>query len=52
MVSARARLRVRFGGNPRFWPDMIRAARSRDEALRELSRLAVLPLMLAEGRPD
>jgi len=50
--SARQRLRVRFGDKPRFWPDLVRAARSRDMDLRELSRLAVLPLMLAEKRPD
>lgn len=49
-IAGRAsdRLRVRFGDHPRFWPDLIRAARSRDTDLRELSRLAVLPLLLAE----
>jgi hypothetical protein len=51
-AHARQRLRVRFGNKPRFWPDLIRAARSRDTDLRELSRLAVLPLMLAEEHPD
>lgn len=45
---ATQRLRVRFGAHPRFWPDMVRAARSRDAELRALSRLAVLPLVLAE----
>jgi hypothetical protein len=51
-AHARQRLRVRFGDKPRFWPDLIRAARSRDTDLREFSRLAVLPLMLTEERPD
>jgi len=45
---ATQRLRVRFGDHPRFWPDLIRAARSRNPELRDLSRLAVLPLVLAE----
>lgn len=47
---ASQRLRVRFGDHPRFWPDLIRAAQSRDADLRALSRLAVLPLLLAEPR--
>lgn len=47
---ATERLRVRFGDHPRFWPDLIRAARSRDEELRDLSRLAAVPLVLAEER--
>jgi hypothetical protein len=45
---ATQRLRVRFGDHPRFWPDLIRAARSKNPDLRDLSRLAVLPLVLAE----
>jgi len=45
---ATERLRVRFAEHPRFWPDLLRAARSRDVELRTLSRLAVLPLVLAE----
>jgi len=49
---ARQRLRIRFADSPRFWPDLIRAARSQDESLRELSRLSVLPLMLTEARTD
>jgi len=50
--NATQRLRVRFGDHPRFWPDLIRAARSQDPDLRELSRLAVLPLVLAEEQSD
>ncbi len=49
-VAATEHLRVRFGDHPRFWPDLIRAARSRDDKLRDLSRLAALPLVLAEER--
>ncbi len=47
---ATERLRVRFGDHPRFWPDLIRAARSPDAELRDLSRLAAVPLVLAEER--
>ena len=49
---ATQRLRVRFGDHPRFWPDLIRAARSQNSELRNLSRLAVLPLVLAEELHD
>ncbi|MFQ5633866.1 MAG: hypothetical protein ACE5G3_00855 [Gammaproteobacteria bacterium] len=49
-ADATARLRVRFADHSRFWPDLICAARSRDPDLRALSRLAALPLILAEER--
>lgn len=47
-AEASARLRVRFRDHPRFWPDLLRAARSNNREWRELSRLTVLPLLLAE----
>jgi hypothetical protein len=43
-------LRARFCDHPRFWPDLLRAARSRDADLRELVRLSALPLLVAEAR--
>ena len=43
-------LRARFAGHPRFWPDLIRAAASRDAEFRSLSRLSIIPLTLAENR--
>jgi hypothetical protein len=43
-------LRARFGRHPRFWPDLIRAARSGNQDLRSLSRLTIIPLTLAERR--
>jgi len=49
-TDAAPRLRVRFAAHPRFWPDLIAAARSADPQLRALSRLAVIPLVLAEER--
>ena len=48
-TDAAPRLCVRFADHPRFWPDLIAAARSGDPQLRALSRLAVIPLALAEG---
>ena len=47
---AMAQLIARFGGHPTFWPDLIRAARSKDSELKALSRLAIIPLTLAEHR--
>ncbi|MFW2403840.1 MAG: hypothetical protein ACN4GT_03665 [Gammaproteobacteria bacterium] len=47
-TDAAPRLRVRFAGHPRFWSDLIAAARSADPQFRALSRLAVIPLVLAE----
>ncbi len=42
------RLRARFVDHPSFWIDLIRSARSGNEDFRALSRLAVIPLLLAE----
>lgn len=50
-TDAAPRLRVRFADHPRFWPDLVSAARSGDPQLRALSRLAVIPLVLAEDQP-
>ncbi|MDH3510778.1 MAG: hypothetical protein OER85_07955 [Gammaproteobacteria bacterium] len=44
----RSQLSVRFGAHPTFWPDLIRAARSEDPEFQALSRLAIIPLTLAE----
>lgn len=41
-------LRARFGDHPTFWADLIRSARSEDEDFRALSRLRIIPLVLAE----
>ncbi|MBT8441011.1 MAG: hypothetical protein KJO76_01400 [Gammaproteobacteria bacterium] len=49
-TDAAPRLCVRFAGHPRFWPDLVVAARSEDPQLRALSRLSVIPLVLAEDR--
>ncbi len=49
-TDAAPRLCVRFANHPRFWPDLISAARSGDPQLRALSRLAVIPLALADQR--
>lgn len=46
--DAAPRLCIRFARHPRFWPDLISAAQSGDPQLRALSRLAVIPLVLAE----
>ena len=43
-------LNARFSSHPTFWPDLIRAARSEDDELKALSRLAIIPLTLAEQR--
>jgi hypothetical protein len=43
-------LTARFGLHGRFWPDLLRAAASADPDLKFLSRLAIFPLTLAEGR--
>jgi hypothetical protein len=48
--SAMCQLNARFASHPTFWPDLIRAARSEDDEFRALSRLAVIPLTLAEQR--
>lgn len=45
-----AQLNARFGDHPTFWPDLIRAARSEDAEFKDLSRLAIIPLTLAEDR--
>jgi len=42
------RLCVRFAAHPSFWTDLIRSARSGDAEFRVLSRLTVIPLVLAE----
>lgn len=47
---AMCQLNARFGSHPTFWPDLIRAARSEDEEFRLMSRLAIIPLTLAEQR--
>ena len=47
---AMAQLNARFGSHPTFWPDLIRAARSEDVEFQALSRLAIIPLTLAEHR--
>jgi len=47
---AMAQLNARFGEHPTFWPDLIRAARSDDAEYKSLSRLAIIPLTLAEHR--
>lgn len=41
-------LRARFGDHPTFWADLIRSARSGDEDYQALSRLRIIPLVLAE----
>jgi len=41
-------LRVRFCDHPTFWADLIRSARSGDEDFQALSRLRIIPLVLAE----
>lgn len=41
-------LRVRFARHPSFWIDLIRSARSGDEDFQALSRLTVIPMLLAE----
>ncbi len=40
-------LRARLVELPKFWPDLIRAARSDDTEMRELSRLRALPMIVA-----
>ncbi len=41
-------LRARFTDHPSFWTDLIRSARSGNEDFRVLSRLTIIPLVLAE----
>ena len=41
-------LRARFTEHPSFWTDLIRSARSGDAEFRSLSRLTIIPLVLAE----
>jgi hypothetical protein len=41
-------LRARFTGHPSFWTDLIRSARSGDAEFQTLSRLTIIPLVLAE----
>jgi hypothetical protein len=43
-------LRARFGRHHRFWPDLIRAARSTDREFRCLTRLAIIPLSVSESQ--
>ena len=45
---AAVQLRARFANHPSFWVDLIRSARSGDEDFQALSRLTVIPLLLAE----
>lgn len=40
-------LRARLSELPTFWPDLIRAARSDDNEIRQLSRLRALPMIVA-----
>jgi hypothetical protein len=47
---AMSQLNARFGCHPTFWPDLIRAARSEDLEFKAISRLAIIPLSLAEHR--
>lgn len=42
-------LKARFARHSRFWPDLIRAARSADPDFQYLSRLSIIPLALAQG---
>jgi len=42
-------LRARFCGHPSFWSDLIRSARSGNENFQTLSRLTIIPLVLAEA---
>jgi hypothetical protein len=42
------RLRARFADHPRFWPDLVRAARVTDPDLQSLTRLTIIPLALTE----
>jgi hypothetical protein len=44
------RLEARFAGHTRFWPDLLKAAHSADREFRTLTRLAIIPLSVAEGR--
>lgn len=41
-------LRARFADHPSFWKDLIRSARSGNEDFQALSRLTIIPLVLAE----
>jgi len=41
-------LRARFTEHPSFWTDLIRSARSGDAEFQSLSRLTIIPLVLAE----
>jgi len=41
-------LRARFTEHPSFWTDLIRSARSGDAEFQSLSRLTIIPLILAE----
>jgi hypothetical protein len=43
-------LRARLARHRRFWPDLIRAARSADGDFRALSRLTIIPLTLGKCR--
>ena len=42
-------LQARFARHSRFWPDLIRAARSADPDFQYLSRLTIIPLALAQS---
>jgi hypothetical protein len=48
---AAIRLRAQFAGNPRFWPDLLRASVSGDRELRSLACLAGIRLSLARRGP-
>jgi hypothetical protein len=49
-AAAVYQLEARLGRHRRFWPDLIRAARSADRDFRFWSRMTIIPLTLAEGR--
>lgn len=51
-AQASRQLRIRFAEHPRFWADLIRAARGADPDLRMLARLTALPLIVAGAPGD
>jgi hypothetical protein len=51
-AQASRRLRIRFAEHPRFWADLIRAARGADPSLRMIARLTALPLIVAGAPRD
>jgi hypothetical protein len=48
---AARRLQARFSDHPRFWPDLIRAARRGEGAVQRVYRLSGIPLSFAGQRP-